>query len=311
MTERQCKTPVAFFIFNRPGKTKRVLERISDVQPPELLVVADGPREGNTMDERDCERTREIVREGVDWECDVQRNYAETNLGLHERFKTGLRWVFETTPEAIILEDDCLPDDSFFTFCDVMLEEYRDDERVMDISGTNNLGTWKDDRQDYHFSYSGSIWGWATWRRSWEKYEPEMEHWTDPEARQRFRDVIANESQADYLEYIYQQTYEELDTWDYPWGFSRQLNSSLSVVPSRNLVANIGFDETATNTVDEDAEFADVPVFSHEFPVETRDYVAVDRGYDIQLHKMRPISHRNRILRACRAAYEGFAERFT
>lgn len=296
-------TPVAFFVFNRPEKTRRVAEQIAAAGPPRVLVIADGPREGHSTDTDRCERTRAVIDE-IDWRCTVKRNYADENLGLYERFSTGLEWVFTNEDRAVILEDDCLPNESFFRFCDTMLERYRDDERIMDITGTNHLGTWKDGQQDYHFSYQGSIWGWATWHRSWEWYDPEMQLWSEPEVRQQLRDVIANDQHADYLAYIYQQTFENLDTWDYQWGFARQINSALSIVPSRNLISNIGFDETATNTTDTDSELADGQQYSLEPPYTRPDCVGVDRTHDERLHRMRPISHRNRLLRAGRRLYD-------
>lgn len=309
MTAYRVDTPVAFFVYNRPEKANRVLERIATVEPETLFVVADGPDPDDPEDERRCAETRSVVEAGIDWDCDVRREFADENLGLRERFVTGLRWVFGEAESAILLEDDCLPNECFFRFCDEMLEEYRYDTRVMDVTGSNHLGTWKDDRQDYHFSFYGSIWGWATWRRSWERYDPEMSLWADSEARARFRDVIADDDQADYLEYVYEQVYDgDLETWDYQWGFARQLNSAVSVVPSRNLVTNIGFGEDATNTTATESEMADVDRYSLSFPLERREYVAVDRKYDEQFHEMRPLTHRSRLLRRGRALYEQFNE---
>jgi len=293
-------TPVALFVFNRPDRTRQVMEEIAAVKPRTLLVVADGPREGHPDDETKCQDTRAVIDDNVSWNCTIRRNYADHNLGLFERFVTGLRWLFQDVSEAIILEDDCVPNRDFFRFCETMLEMYRDDERVMDISGSNLLGGWKADRQDYHFSYYGGIWGWATWRRAWELYDPEMSLWTEPEVRQRVRDVIADRRQYRSLEMLYKEAYQKQETWDYPWVFARQINSALSVVPAENLVTNIGFGEEATNTTNKDAKLAKIPQGSLEFPIERNQFVAVDREFDRRYHRMRPISHRNRLLRACR-----------
>lgn len=305
MSDRELTTPVALFVYNRADKAEQVLDQISAVEPEQLLVVADGPRADADDDADRCEATREVVKEGIDWECDVAWNTAETNLGLKRRFATGLEWIFERQRAAIILEDDCVPNQSFFRFCSEMLDEYRNDERIWDISGSNHLGEWKPDYTDYHFSNYGGIWGWATWRRAWECYDPKMELWADQEIRQRVRDVIADDNQADYVEYLYDRTYRgDIETWDYQWGFARHRNSGLSIVPSKNLVSNIGFGDDATNTQSEDAAMANVSREELSFPLEHPNYVAVDRAYDRQFHKLRPLSHRNSFLRWGRRLYE-------
>lgn len=279
--------PVAFLIFNRPKKTKQVLERISEAEPPELYIVADGPRDSVPGDQERCTRTREVVQ-NIGWECEVHRNYADENLGCFERIWTGIEWVFNSADKAIILEDDCLPHPDFFRFCETMLSRFENDERVMDIAGSNPLETWKPEQQDYHFSYTGMLWGWATWADQWDKYDPEMSLWADEEARQRVRDVISDQDIWRYAKRVYDQTYRgEKDTWDYQWGFTRHINSGLSVIPSKNLVKNIGYGEDSTHTDDENNPKANVPVYSLSFPVRKRSTIAVDREYDRAYHELR------------------------
>lgn len=299
------ETPVVLFIFNRPEETRRILTRIAKVKPNQLYVVADGPRQKNPEDRKKCDRTRNIVEELVDWDCEIRKNFTETNLGLRKRFTTGLEWVFSHCNEAIILEDDCIPSESFFYFCQELLERYRNDERIMDISGTNYLEEWKSDRQDYHFSLYGGIWGWATWRDSWEWYDPSMELWSDPEIRARVMDLIADSNQSGYLKYIYQKVYDnEIETWDYQWGFAKHRNSALSIVPAKNLVSNVGFGDNATNTSTRSSNWENISRYEMEFPIRENRFVAVDREYDQKFHKMRPISQRNLILRYARRIYE-------
>ena len=161
-------TPVIFGVFNRPESTRRVFEAIAQAKPRQLFVFADGPR--STADAAQCAQTRAIV-EQVDWVCDVHYHYSETNLGCRERFKSGLEWAFSEIDEAIVLEDDCVPDPTFFVFCQDMLERFRHDPRVMMVCGTNYLGHWKEDRQSYHFSHFGTVWGWASWKRAWALYD--------------------------------------------------------------------------------------------------------------------------------------------
>src|SRR5262245_27851901 len=132
----QINTPLAFLVFRRPQTTARVWEAIRQARPKTLLIVADGPRATHTGETELCAQVRAIC-DRVDWPCEVLRNYAETNLGCRQRVSSGLDWVFQTVEEAIILEDDCLPHPTLFSYCQELLERYRYDERVMLISGAN------------------------------------------------------------------------------------------------------------------------------------------------------------------------------
>ena len=157
-------TPVAFIIFNRPEQTRRVFDQIKKARPAKLFIIADGPR---TEAEREkCKEARAVV-DDVDWKCEVYKKYEE-ELGVKYAPPTGISWVFEHVNQAIILEDDCVPDQSFFLYCQELLERYKDDERVMSISGNNfQQKNIIDCPESYYFSVLPHIWGWATWRRAW------------------------------------------------------------------------------------------------------------------------------------------------
>ncbi|TKX66103.1 glycosyltransferase family 2 protein [Halorubrum sp. SP9] len=276
----ELETPVAMMVYNRPEHTARVFDRIADAEPPVLLVVADGPVEGDGEDSERCRETR-AVTEAVDWDCTVYRDYAETNMGIKDRFQSGLDWVFETVDEAIILEDDCLPNRSFFRFIEEMLDEYREDERVMDVSGSNHLETWKDDVQDYHFTRYGGIWGWGTWADRWELCRQDMEGWNDPEIRSIVEGYWGRNKQWDYVRELYYQAEEGLiETWDYQWGFTRAVNWGLTVAPCKNLVSNIGFGPDATNTKTDNSNLSQIPTHKMSFPVSTRASTGTDPDFD-------------------------------
>ena len=176
MSDRQLKTPVAFIIFKRPEETQRVFAEIRKVKPPKLLVVADGPRPDKPGEDRQCAAARAII-EQVDWECEVLQNYADRNLGCRLRVSSGLDWVFDTVEEAIIIEDDCLPHPTFFRFAEELLERYRDDSRIMSISGQNVQFGRKRTDYSYYFSRYNHCWSWASWRRAWQYYDVEMKIW--------------------------------------------------------------------------------------------------------------------------------------
>ncbi len=182
MQTETFETPVVLFVFNRPHTTRRVFEAIAQVRPARLLLVADGPRQDKAGEAEACQQVREIVSH-VDWPCDVSTNFAESNLGCQERVISGLDWVFSLVEEAIILEDDCLPDLSFFPFCQELLERYRGDSRIAYITGTNLVEKYLNTDESYFFSQIGGIWGWATWRSEWQRYDRHLEDW--PELRKR------------------------------------------------------------------------------------------------------------------------------
>jgi hypothetical protein len=275
-------TPIAFIIFNRPDLTRRTFDRIRAARPRKLLVIADGPRSDRPGDADLCAQARAAVTQRVDWPCEVQTNFADVNLGCKHRVSSGLDWVFSQVERAIVLEDDILPDPSLFPFFEQMLDRFADDQRVMMVSGFNPLGQHLHDRQDYHFSYCGSIWGWASWRRAWRHYDVQMRLFDNPDVQQRVRDTFADPA-------LYQgrlASYErcrrgEIDTWDFQWSFARIINSGLSVVPAVNLVLNLGFRPDATHTRNDAAGIGEVPVGSLSFPLRSPPCVAVDRQYDL------------------------------
>ncbi len=254
------ETPVAFIIFNRADTAARVFAEIRRAQPKTLLVIADGPR---TPDEAEKCRAARAVIDGVDWDCEVLRNYSDINLGCGPRVSSGLSWVFEQVEEAIILEDDCLPDPSFFPFCRQMLEEYRSDERVMLVAGTNVL---PDERlaESYRFCRLVSIWGWASWRRAWRHYDYEMSAWPDYKKTsdldyygpQKIKVAEAFEAQSRMVN----------NTWDTQWWFSCAVRRGLSLTPKVNLVSNIGFRPDATHTAESNA-LSCLPVSALTFPL--------------------------------------------
>lgn len=253
-------TPIAFIIFNRADTTALVFAEIRKAQPKTLLVIADGPR---TPEEAEKCRDTQAVVDGVDWDCEVLTNYSDINLGCGPRVSSGISWVFENVEEAIILEDDCLPDPSFFPFCEQMLAEYRDDERVVHITGTNALPN-ENLEASYLFNRLTSIWGWATWRRAWQNYDYTMKGW--PEYK-KTKDLDFYGKQKINVSSILSGHWEEpVNTWDYQWWFACIKNQGISITPKVNLIKNIGFRPDATHTF-EPSKVSAVPVSCLYFPL--------------------------------------------
>lgn len=289
------KTPVAFFGFNRPHTTERVFAAIREVKPPKLLLVVDGPRSDKPEEAEKCAEVRAII-EKVDWDCQVYKNYAEANMGCKHRVASGLDWVFNTVEEAIIVEDDCLPNPSFFQFCEEMLDLYRNEPRVMMISGTNYLEEWKSDRQSYHFSYYGGIWGWASWQRAWQFYDINMQAWINPDVKAKIKAILADEAQYKIRARDLENTFQgKVDTWDFQWSFARLAQGGLSIVPCVNLVANLGFGLAATHTGTLNKEIAEMKQLDLRFPLEINDNLMVDREYDRLMFDKLFVSHESLI----------------
>lgn len=248
LQDTHLQTPVTFCIFNRPELTARVFEKISDARPPKLLIVADGPRPEFPDDNSNCHETRKIV-ENIDWECDVFRNYADTNMGCKHRIASGLDWVFEQCDEAIILEDDTVPNFTFFKFCETLLKKYKDDERVMMISGDNFQDGIRRGEPSYYFSVHAHIWGWATWRRAWSKYDVNMVDFPEFKKTRRIHSIFKDKAIRKHWLSLFESTYKgRINTWDFQWAYTLFRENGLSVIPNVNLVSNIGIGADATHT---------------------------------------------------------------
>jgi hypothetical protein len=276
-------SPVALFVFNRPETARRVFQVIAQYRPATLLVVADGPR--NAAEKVRCDETRRVI-EAVDWDCRVLTNFSETNLGCRRRMSSGISWVFEQCEQAIILEDDCLPDLSFFRFCEELLIHYKDDERVGLISGFN-CGVACEDEVSYAFSRSVSVWGWAAWRRSWSRYDLTMKDWPRLRNTNWLTDLLGTPAFTPQWTNIFDRVHAgKVDTWDYQWVFSCLHQRMLSIVPTRNLIQNIGFDLDATHTTSADNPLAQVAAVSMPFPLRHPTSVAPDPALQTRIFEM-------------------------
>lgn len=258
------KTPIVFIIFNRLEKSLRVFEKIRQMQPERLFVIADGPRNKNEIES--CLACRGIIQQ-VDWECDLKTNFSNRNLGCGIRISSGLDWVFLHVDQAIILEDDCVPDLSFFSFCEELLNRYKNDTRIATISGTNFFDAGLKLRDSYFFSHRMNSWGWATWRRAWQWYDNDMRLWPQYRDEKRLYDLMDGQM-AQIWSYLFQNTYMgKIDTWAYKFFFNTLTQNAFTIIPKVNLVMNIGFDETATHTKNKDALCANYPVQKMNFPL--------------------------------------------
>jgi hypothetical protein len=269
---------VALFLFNRPDHTRLVFERIAAARPERLFLVADGPRtpaEGEL-----CDSARDVVRR-VDWPCEVATDFSKVNLGCRVRVASGVSWVLEQVDEAIILEDDCLPHQSFFPFCLQLLERFRDEDRVMSILGANRQLGRRRTSQSYYFSRHFWPWGWATWRRAWKHYDVEMRRWPQVRSTRRLREAIGDEAGAQHVIANFDLTYRgAIDTWDHQWMLACWLRGGLMVVPEVNLVSNIGFGRGAHHTTESWSPLANLPTGTVNFPLTHPSRIAPSKRGD-------------------------------
>lgn len=271
------RAPVAFFIFNRPDTTLRVFDRIAAARPSQLFVVADGPRPHREGEMERCAAARAVI-DRIDWPCEVRTDYSDVNVGCFSRVVSGLDWVFTQTEEAIILEDDCLPEPTFFAFCDELLERYRWDERIMGISGFNPVSSRRPKAHSYTFPGIFVVWGWATWRRAWRCNDASLAGWRQLHDTGWLEDLIGNAEAAKLWRDILDARVSPTD-WSLRWLFSCWEQNGLGIAPTTNLVSNIGFDSRATHMKD-GLDFAGLPTAEIAFPLQHPGLVVRDREAD-------------------------------
>jgi hypothetical protein len=286
------KHPIVFFVFNRPQETNIVFESIKTSKPSQLFLIADGARK-ESQDEERCLEVRKIISD-INWDCQVFRNYSDTNLGCKLRVSSGLDWVFSRVDDAIILEDDCLPNPSFFDFCDHLLDYYQNDDRVFSISGATFQPSSRKFSNSYYFSKYPNIWGWATWRRAWRFYDVDMKLWSSILNEDYLTSLFPDWQVRLYWKQKFQKLYQkEIDTWDFQWIFASFIQNGLHVLPTQNLVSNIGFGKEATHTKKE-SKLSRRETFEVEFPLQHPEFMIRDTQadsftdsyvYECQLHQ--------------------------
>ena len=280
LSEEPVSAPVLLMAYNRPDHTARVWAAMREARPRRLWLSQDGPKPNDSSDREKCSRVREIIEE-VDWPCEVQRFYREDNAGCGKAVSSAIGWFLDEAGEGIILEDDVLPNLTFFRFCELALEFYRDESDIATVSGFTALPP----RLQETLSRSGegepllnvylskhfSMWGWATWRDRWEGYvlNPEEKRLAEferliPEISRNSLQEISHRKVLESLQYI--------DTWDFQFEFHSWLHGRKHLAPTSSLTSNIGYDEEATHTKHESV-YSDTDVTPHDHVVLTRPVV--------------------------------------
>ena len=275
------RTPVLFLVFNRPATTSSVFAAIRAAAPPRLYVAADGPRQDRSEEAACCEKVRSIAT-AVDWPCEVQTLFRDTNLGCKNAVSGAISWFFEHEDEGIILEDDCLPSSTFFRYCEELLARFRHDTRIMSIAATNMQGRCPDADPSYFFSRYSLMWGWATWRRAWRHYDLSMRDWP----RLRGQGWLRGIGEGSWLfARVWRRIFDacfagRIDTWDYQWIYSCWLQGGASILPCTNLVRNLGIGENATHTIFHHDILSTLQEAQIEFPLRHPGYIARNHEAD-------------------------------
>jgi hypothetical protein len=238
-------------VYRRPDTTRRVFEEIRKAKPKQLFIGADGPKANNAEEEKNVAEVRAIAQ-AVDWDCEVRTHFQKQNVGSKIAESSAISFFFDNVEEGIILEDDCMPDQSFFHYCAEMLNKYRDDKRIMHISGNNfNFGK-SVGEASYYFSKFNFAWGWATWKRAWLYYDVNMRSFPEFKAQNQMNNVFDDRRiQRHFIKFIDKVYRNKLDSWDCPWAYTIWRHNGLCIVPNRNLVSNIGFGAKGTYCADE------------------------------------------------------------
>jgi hypothetical protein len=273
------QTPVALVVFKRPDLTAQVLAELAKVKPPILLVIADGPRPDRPEEAALCAETRALF-DHVGWECDVRRNFAEVNMGLDHRVVDGFSWVFDEVEEAIFLEDDCLPDLSFFRYCDELLARYRHDTRVMQIAGTNFQVGYRRNLDSYHFSHYPTSTGWASWRRAWQHFDYTLAQLPAFRDGDWLFDLLGSRRAArSFAQGFDRMVASGRYHWEACWRFACWTQGGLIAVPNVNLIANLGYRPDGTHTHRRNW-LADIQAQSLSFPLRHPEFILPDTRAD-------------------------------
>ncbi len=274
-------TPILFLIFNRPDTTQEVFNRIKQIKPQFLYIAADGPRANVPGEREKSEMVRDIVTQ-VDWDCNVKSLFREQNLGCKEAVSSAITWFFDNVEEGIILEDDCCPDLSFFEFCQVLLEKYRNNNKIQFIGGNYfQRKTFDDWKSSYYFSNYAHIWGWASWRRVWKQYDVDMKDYSPEASDKLFKNTFNSNSERKYWDKVFEKTSSgQINTWDYQLTYSLWKNNGISITPTKNLVINLGFQNNATHQFLEDSYKTGLKSDKMYFPLIHPNIIEIDRNAD-------------------------------
>jgi hypothetical protein len=283
--------PILLMLFNRPETTKQVFERVRTAMPAQLFIAANGPRPDVPSDNAKCAEVRAIF-DNIDWKCEVHVNFRPTNIGMQKHWRVALDWFFESVDSGIILEDDCVPDISFFEYCGELLDKYKDDTHIMHINGSNFQFGQKRGNASYFFSKYPHVWGWATWRRAWQRYDSKLSSFPSFKANHLIDSAVSTDAEKKYWMKFFESLYGgSREASDVTWAYTIWSHESFCITPNVNMITNIGYGPSAGHTIIKDRTMDqaahDIGKIQHPDPLS----IATDREADRFTFKI--LFHRN------------------
>lgn len=291
--------PVLLIFFNRPGCFSKVFEQVKKARPSKLFLYQDGAREGNEKDVAGVRKCREIALD-IDWKCEVYTKFQESNFGCDPSEYIAQKWAFEHVDKCIILEDDDVPSQSFFPFCKELLEKYEDDQRINMICGMNNLETW-DSPYSYLFTETGSIWGWATWKRVVDEWEPNYDLLDDEFSKKRLANYMrmsGNNPEGRFKTWGFNRA-SGVEHYETILGINQFVQHRLNIVPTKNMIINIG--NTPEGSTHSASDLSLLPkglrriytmnTYDIDFPLKHPKYIINDVEYQRALFRVMGTGH--------------------
>lgn len=281
--------PIALFMFKRSDTLLKIIAVLSKIKPKKLYLLSDQGRDEEEI--RIVEKTRNLIENAIDWDCEIIKNYASENRGVYENIGEGARWVFQQEKKAIFLEDDNLPEISFFSYCKELLDKYENNNKILWICGTNYLGEYTSD-YSYMFTQHLLPCGWASWSNKFLKYyDGQMLTYNNEYKRKIFcstyksKPLLKQRLQSLDGEYHRKETLNKFKSWDYQMLFSLRSNDMLGISPVYNQIRNIGADEFSTHggtSLDKimTKRFCEIPTRELEFPLKHPKHIAIDQDYE-------------------------------
>lgn len=273
------KIPVLFLIFKRKDTALKAFESIKAYQPERLYIAADGPRTHVAGEKEECEATRKAILESIDWNCDVKTLFRDSNLGCTNAVYGGISWFFENEECGIINEDDVVLSPDFYKLCEVLLPKYKDEDKVMIISSRNHSGK-NQISNEYFFTQFANIWGWATWKRAWEKNPNEFEGWKDYPRKKLFERFGLFQGWMTIRYYnACSNPNDKMGSWDYTWSYIINKNDGICICPGVNLSTNVGIGvEGSTNyEMNDDDPYSKLGMGQIQWPLKDRTDLMLDK----------------------------------
>ncbi|MBM9501984.1 glycosyl transferase [Leptospira sp. 201903071] len=269
------KAPILLIAFNRPHLTSIVFETIRQYKPSRFYLAVNAPRADKEGETERCNEVRNILKK-VDWDCEIRTLFREEHLQLKVSVSSAITWFFENEEMGIILEDDIVPDPSFYVYCEQLLEYYKDDFRIGMISGDNFGFGHRRNRNSYYYSLYSHIWGWASWRRAWQGYDVYMKDFREFFEEGWLKDLFPESKEFQFWKSNFEAVaYNGFETWDFQWVYHNLKNGRLNIMPSVNLIKNIGFGEGAAHTT-HPSPYANMKTEPLSFPLRHPKFVVRD-----------------------------------